>query len=289
MGVESYRPVPEGWDHRDPLAQFLDQAGRWRLLRPDEEVSLARRIERGDQGAKERMINANLRLVVSLARKYGPANQELSLLDLVQEGMLGLIRAVEKFDWRRGNRFSTYATWWIRQAIERGIASKARFVRLPVNVLQRHRRIARVAADLSSRMDRDPTDEEVARAADVSVAQVEEAHAAAGAVVSLDRPVGEDGDSTLGDLLPSSAPGPADVTNLRLRAQAVHRAVGALPERDRAIVRLRYGIGGETPHSLKEIGERLSLTPERVRQIEAAALARLATAHELSGAAEAAA
>jgi RNA polymerase primary sigma factor len=283
MGAESYRPVLEGWEQRDPLSRFLDQAGRWRLLRPDEEISLARRIERGDQDAKEHMINANLRLVVSLARKYGPANQELSLFDLVQEGMLGLIRAVEKFDWRRGNRFSTYATWWIRQAIERGIAAKARFVRLPVNVLQRHRRIARAAADLSSRMDRDPTDEEVARAAGVSVAHVEEAHTAAGAVVSLDRPVGEDGESTLGDLLPSAAPGPADVTDLHLRQQAVHRAVRTLPERDRVVVRLRYGIDGETPHSLKEIGERLALTPERVRQIEAAALARLASARELDG------
>jgi RNA polymerase primary sigma factor len=289
MGVESYRPAPDDWGPRDPLAHFLDQAGRWRLLRPDEEISLARRIERGDQDAKEHMINANLRLVVSLARKYGPANQELTLLDLVQEGMFGLIRAVEKFDWRRGNRFSTYATWWIRQAIERGIASKARLVRLPVNVLQRHRRIARAAADLSSRMDREPTDEEVARAAGVTVAHVEEAHTADGPVVSLDRPVGEDGHSTLADMLPSSAPGPADLADVRLRAQAVHRAVRALPERDRVVVRLRYGIGGEAPQSLKEIGERLSLTPERVRQIEAAALARLATARELSGAAEAAA
>jgi RNA polymerase primary sigma factor len=283
MGEESYRPVFDEREHLDPLALFLEQAGRWRLLRPHEEVSLARRIERGDQSAKERMINSNLRLVVSLARKYGPAHQGLSLLDLVQEGMLGLIRAVEKFDWRRGNRFSTYATWWIRQAIERGIAGKARHVRLPVNVIQRHRRIARVGADLSSRLDRDPTDEEVAEAADVSVAHVEEAHAAARAVASLDRPVGEDGDSTLGDLLPSPAPGPDDVVDGRLREAAVHRAVHTLPAHDRVIVRMRYGIDGEAPRSLKEIGELLELTPERVRQIEAAALARLADARELAG------
>src|SRR5262249_31216904 len=152
-GVESYRPAPGRESELDPLALLLDQAGRWRLLRPDEERSLARAVERGDQAAKERMINANLRLVVSLARRYAPARAEMGLLDLIQEGMFGLIRAVEKFDWRRGFRFSTYATWWIRQAIERGIASKARHVRLPVNVIQRHRRIARVAQDLTLKLD----------------------------------------------------------------------------------------------------------------------------------------
>jgi RNA polymerase primary sigma factor len=213
---------------------------------------------------------------VSLARRYAPAHRELALLDLVQEGMLGLIRAVEKFDWRRGNRFSTYATWWIRQAIERGIAGKARPVRLPVNVIQRHRRIARVMVDLLARLDRDPTAEEIARAADVSVGHVHEAQAAARTVASLDRPVGEDGDSTLGDLLPSADPGPADVVDDLVRDAAVRQAVHTLPERDRMVVGLRYGIGGETPRSLKEIGQLLSLTPERVRQIEAAALARLA-------------
>ena len=287
MGEASYRPVFDEREHLDPLALFLDQAGRWRLLRPHEELRLARRIERGDQAAKERMINANLRLVVSLARRYRPTNQELALLDLVQEGMLGLIRAVEKFDWRRGNRFSTYATWWIRQAIERGIAGKARPVRLPVNVLQRNRRIARVGADLSSQLDHDPTDEEVASAAGVSVTHVEEAHQAARTVTSLDRPVGEDGDGTLGDLLPSPAPGPDDVVDGLFREAAVRRAVRTLPERDRVVVRMRYGIGGEVPRSLKEIGEMLKLTPERVRQIEAAALARLADTRELTGVAAA--
>jgi RNA polymerase primary sigma factor len=287
-GEESYRPVPAEREELDPLSLFLDQAGRWRLLRPDEELMLARRIERGDQAAKERMINANLRLVVSVARKYGPANQELGLLDLVQEGVLGLIRAVEKFDWRRGNRFSTYATWWIRQAIERGIASKARQVRLPVNVLQRHRRIAKVGDELARRLDRDPTDEELAEAADVSVAHVREARTASRSVTSLDRPVGEDGENTLGDLIPSPSPGPDDVVDDRLLRAAVHRAVRTLPERDRVIVRLRYGIGGDTPRSLKEIGELLALTPERVRQIEAAALARLKSLRELAGVLEAA-
>jgi RNA polymerase primary sigma factor len=287
-GEESHRPVPHEREELDPLALFLDQAGRWRLLRPTEELSLARRIERGDQAAKERMINSNLRLVVSVARKYGPANQELGLLDLIQEGMLGLIRAVEKFDWRRGNRFSTYATWWIRQAIERGIASKARHVRLPVNVIQRHRRIARVGEDLARRLDRDPTDQELAQAASVSLAHVREARAAARSVASLDRPVGEDGENTLGDLIPSPGPGPDDVVDDRLRRAAVRRAVRRLPERDRVIVRLRYGIDGDAPRSLKEIGELLRLTPERVRQIEAAALARLKSARELAGVLEAA-
>ena len=286
MGEESYRPALEGVTELDPLALFLDQAGRWRLLRPAEERALARAIERGDQAAKERMINANLRLVVSLARRYQGAG--LPLPDLIQDGATGLIRAVEKFDWRRGNRFSTYATWWIRQAIERGIASKARHVRLPVNVIQRHRRIARVGEDLARRLDRDPTDQELAQAASVSVAHVREARAAARSVASLDRPVGEDGENTLGDLIPSPGPGPDDVVDDRLRRAAVRRAVRRLPERDRVIVRLRYGIDGDAPRSLKEIGELLRLTPERVRQIEAAALARLKSARELAGVLEAA-
>jgi RNA polymerase primary sigma factor len=285
-GEESYGPAPS--EELDALSLFLDQVGRWRLLRPDEERSLSQRIERGDQAAKERMINANLRLVVSLARRYAPANQELSLLDLIQEGMFGLIRAVEKFDWRRGHRFSTYATWWIRQAIERGIASKARQVRLPVNVLQRHRRIARIAAELALRLDREPTEAELADAADVRIAHVQEARAASRAVASLDRPVGEEGDRTLGDLLPSEAPEPDDLIDRKLRRAAVRRAIRTLPERDRAVVRLRYGIGGIAPRSLKEIGGLLGLTPERVRQIEAAALDRLAHTGEMAGVSEAA-
>jgi RNA polymerase primary sigma factor len=285
-GEESYGPAPP--EELDALSLFLDQVGRWRLLRPDEERSLSQRIERGDQAAKERMINANLRLVVSLARRYAPANQELSLLDLIQEGMFGLIRAVEKFDWRRGHRFSTYATWWIRQAIERGIASKARQVRLPVNVLQRHRRIARIAAELALRLDREPTEAELADAADVRIAHVQEARAASRAVASLDRPVGEEGDRTLGDLLPSEAPEPDDLIDRKLRRAAVRRAIRTLPERDRAVVRLRYGIGGIAPRSLKEIGGLLGLTPERVRQIEAAALDRLAHTGEMAGVSEAA-
>jgi RNA polymerase primary sigma factor len=280
-GEESYRPAFGRGGEFDPLALFLDQVGRWRLLRPAEELDLARRIERGDQAAKDRMIHANLRLVVSLARRYAPANQELGLLDLIQEGMLGLIRAVEKFDWRRGHRFSTYATWWIRQAIERGIAGKARHVRLPVNVLQRHRRIARIAEDLGRRLDHDPSERELAEAAEVSLAHVREARAAARSVASLDRPVGEDGDITLGDLLPSEAPSPDDVLDRNLRRAAVRRAVDTLPERDREIVCLRYGID-VAPRSLKEIGGVLGLTPERVRQIEAAALDRLASTHDLA-------
>jgi RNA polymerase primary sigma factor len=284
MGEESYRPALEGVTALDSMAVFLDQAGRWRLLRPAEEQALARAIERGDQAAKERMINANLRLVVSLARRYAPANPDFGLPDLIQEGMLGLIRAVEKFDWRRGYRFSTYATWWIRQAIERGIAGKARHVRLPVNVIQRHRRIARVGEDLARQLDRDPDEAELAAAADVTIAQVREARQASRSVTSLDRPVGEDGDGTLGDLLPSDAPGPDDEVHRHLRDAAVRRAVGTLPARDREIVRLRYGIDGARPRSLKEIGGILGLTPERVRQIEAAALTRLAEVRELHAA-----
>src|SRR3954462_3476721 len=281
------RPINDSGDG-DALQLFLNRIGQYRLLRPAEELELSRRIEQGDLAAKDRMICANLRLVVAVARQYAPASQGVPFLDLVQEGMLGLIRAVEKFDWRRGNRFSTYATWWIRQAIERGIAGKARHVRLPVNVIQRHRRIARVGEDLARSLDRDPTDQELAQAAGVSVAHVREARAAARSVASLDRPVGEDGENTLGDLIPSPGPGPDDVVDDRLRRAAVRRAVHRLPERDRVIVRLRYGIDGDAPRSLKEIGELLRLTPERVRQIEAAALARLKTARELAGVLEAA-
>jgi RNA polymerase primary sigma factor len=263
----------------DTLQLFLNEIGRHRLLTPDEELELARRIERGDLTAKERMINANLRLVVSIAKKY--QGSELTLLDLIQEGILGLIRAVEKFDWRRGYRFSTYATWWIRQAVERGMDAKARTIKLPINLVRAQRRVARAENVLALKLDRAPTDAEVAAEADISVADLHSLRDAARTVTSLDRPLGEEEDASFGDLLPADAPGPEDVVHISLREQALRHALGELPERERTVLALRYGIDGGEPTPLREIGRRLGITPERVRQIESKALGRLGRMREL--------
>jgi RNA polymerase primary sigma factor len=263
----------------DALQLFLNEIGRYRLLTPAEEIDLARRIERGDSAAKERMINANLRLVVSVAKRY--QSSELALLDLIQEGILGLMRAVEKFDWRRGFRFSTYATWWIRQAVERGIVNKARTIRLPVNVAQRERRIARAEQELRTRLDREPTDAEVAEAAALPVEQVAEGRGAARTVVSLDRPVGEEGDASFGDMLASDDPAPEEEVEVSLRAETLRALVTRLPEREREVIELRYGLRDGEPRPLPAIGRQLGVTPQRVRQIEARALTRLSKEREL--------
>ena len=257
----------------DALQLFLNEIGRHRLLTPAEEIELAKRIERGDLEAKDRMINANLRLVVSIAKKY--QGTELTLLDLIQEGILGLIRAVEKFDWRRGYRFSTYATWWIRQAVERGMDAKARTIKLPINLVRNQRKLARAENTLALRLDRPPTEAELAAEAEISIAELRALRDAARAVTSLDRPLGEEEDAAFGDLLPAEGPGPEDVVHLSLRRQALHRALEELPDRERTVVRLRYGIDGGEPTPLREIGRRLGITPERVRQIESKALGRL--------------
>jgi RNA polymerase primary sigma factor len=263
----------------DTLQLFLNEIGRHRLLTPDEEIELARRIERGDLVAKERMINANLRLVVSIAKKY--QGSELTLLDLIQEGILGLIRAVEKFDWRRGYRFSTYATWWIRQAVERGMDAKARTIKLPINLVRTQRKVARAENALSLRLDRPPTDAEVAAEAQISVEDLNALRDAARTVTSLDRPLGEEEDASFGDLLPAEGPGPEDVVHISLREQALRHALAELPERERTVLALRYGIDGGEPTPLREIGRRLGITPERVRQIESKALGRLGRMREL--------
>jgi len=263
----------------DTLQLFLNEIGRHRLLTPDEEIDLARRIERGDLAAKERMINANLRLVVSIAKKY--QGSELTLLDLIQEGILGLIRAVEKFDWRRGYRFSTYATWWIRQAVERGMDAKARTIKLPINLVRAQRKVARAENALSVKLDRAPTDGEVAAEAQISVEDLHALRDAARTVTSLDRPLGEEDDASFGDLLPADAPGPEDEVHISLREQALRHALNELPERERTVVALRYGIDGGEPTPLREIGRRLGITPERVRQIESKALGRLGRMREL--------
>ncbi len=263
----------------DALQLFLNEIRRYPLLTASEEIELAKRIEAGDLEAKERMINSNLRLVVSIAKKY--QGQELSLLDLIQEGIFGLIRASEKFDWRKGYKFSTYATFWIRQAIQRGLANKARTIRIPVHIGQRERKIVRAERELQAKLGREPSDAEVAAAAELPLEQVEEVREAARAVTSLDRPVGEEGETALGDLLESGAPPPDEEVQVSLAEETLRRTIELLPEQERNVIRLRYGMGGQDPKPLRETGRQLGLSAERVRQLESKALKRLATAREL--------
>jgi RNA polymerase primary sigma factor len=270
----------------DAMQLFLNEVRRHPLLSAEDEVRLSKRVEQGDKEAKDQMINSNLRLVVSLAKKY--QGNDLPLLDLIQEGILGLIRAVEKFDWRRGYKFSTYATFWIRQAIQRGIANKARTIRIPVHIGQRERKVARVERELHNRLGRTPTDEEVAKEAEIEVEDIEEIRDAARAVTSLDRPIGEEGDASFGDIMPSDDPEPEEEVEVSLRSEALHRALDHLPDREREVVKLRFGVNGNDPTPLRETGRRMGLSPERVRQIEAKALKRLAATREMEGLSEAA-
>jgi RNA polymerase primary sigma factor len=265
----------------DALRLFLNEISRHDLLSAEEEVELAKRIERGDNDAKTQMVNSNLRLVVALAKRY-PTN-ELALLDLIQEGVLGLMRAAEKFDWRRGYKFSTYATWWIRQAIERGLQNKARAIRVPVHVLQRERRIDRVERDLVMRCGRPPTDEELSQAAQISPKQVREAREAPRTVTSLDRPVGEDEETTLGELLQADdALEPAETVELSLRTETVQQAVSELPERHRLVLKLRYGLDGDiAPKSIQDVTRLLDMSVREVRRVEAEGLARLSRMREM--------
>jgi RNA polymerase primary sigma factor len=268
----------------DALQLFLNEVSRHRLLTAEEEVSLAKRIERGDQAAKERMINSNLRLVVSLAKKYQAS--QLSLLDLIQEGILGLIRAAEKFDWRRGYKFSTYATWWIRQAIERGIANKSRTIRMPVHILQRERKLERAERELATELGRPPTEEEIAERAEVAASQVQELRDAARVLTSLDRPVGEQEETTLGELFESGDPEVEETVEVSLREEAVRRAVAELPDTEREVVRLRYGLNGDPgPKSIEEVVRTLDMSRENVKRVESQALRRLARMRELGEAA----
>jgi RNA polymerase primary sigma factor len=265
----------------DALQLFLNEAGKYKLLTAAEEVELAKRIERGDKEAKDLMINSNLRLVVSIAKKY--QGHGISLLDLIQEGIIGLIRAVEKFDWRRGYKFSTYATWWIRQAVQRGVANKSRTIRIPVHIVEREQKISRAERELTAKLERPPTDEEVAKQTKLSLKHVQEVRSAARAVTSLDKPVGAEGDARFGDLIAGEEAEPSEEVHVSLAERAVRKAVDTLPEREREVVKLRYGMNGDRdPQSLEEIGRRLGITRERVRQIEAQALARLAERREVA-------
>src|SRR4051794_38918764 len=270
----------------DAMQLFLNEVRRHPLLTAADEVRLSKLVEQGDKDAKDQMINSNLRLVVSLAKKY--QGNDLPLLDLIQEGILGLIRAVEKFDWRRGYKFPTYATFWIRQAIQRGIANKARTIRIPVHIGQRERKVARVERELHSSLGRPPTDEEVAKEAEISVDDIEEIRDAARAATSLDEPIGEEGEAAFGDIMPSDDPEPEEEVEYSLRSEALHRALDELPDREREVVKLRFGVNGNDPTPLRETGRRMGLSPERVRQLEAKALKRLAATREMEGLSEAA-
>jgi RNA polymerase primary sigma factor len=263
----------------DSLQLFLNEAGRYPLLTAAEEVDLAKKIERGDVEAKNRMINSNLRLVVSIAKKY--QGHGLSLLDLIQEGVIGLIRAVEKFDWRRGYKFSTYATWWIRQAVQRGVANKSRTIRIPVHIADREQKIGRAERELMAKLGRPPTDEEVSEASKISLKHLNEVRQAARAVTSLDKPLGDDNDASIGDLVGVAEGGVEEEVEVSLTETTLHRALANLPDREQTVLTLRYGLGREEPQSLEEIGRRLGITRERVRQIEATALERLAVSREI--------
>jgi RNA polymerase primary sigma factor len=269
----------------DALRLFLDEIGQYPLLTAAEEVDLAKRVEKGDKPAKDQMVNANLRLVVHIAKRY--QHQGLTLLDLIQEGIFGLIRAVEKFDWRRGYKFSTYATWWIRQALQRALQKQAREIHLPVHVAERARRIERVREELAKKLDREPTDSELSAETSLSIRQIMEVRDAARVVASLDQPVGEEGDTSLGEILPGDEEEFTEDINVSLHEDDVRRAVTGLPEPQRSVVRLRYGIGGTEPMSLYRVGRELHMAPRRVRALEEEALTSLAIRRELDALGEA--
>jgi RNA polymerase primary sigma factor len=257
----------------DPLQLFLVEIGRRRLLTAAEEVALAKRIERGDSAAKRRMIESNLRLVVSIAKGYRGLG--VPFLDLIQEGTIGLNRAVEKFDWRRGFKFSTYATWWIRQSVQRAVANNAHVIRVPVHVVERRQKLARVAGRLETQLGREPSLEELAEATGLPVQHVQEALGAAEASVSLNQSVGGDEEGELGDLFADrQAADPIDEADETLQKEGIRRALEALPARERRVLELRFGFEGEQ-WTLDAIGQELNVTRERVRQLETQGLARM--------------
>jgi RNA polymerase primary sigma factor len=270
----------------DPVDQLLRRASQYRLLRPSEELELAKRIERGDLRAKELMINSNLRLVVSIARRYQGLG--LGMSDLVQEGMIGLIRAAEKFDYRKGFRFSTYATLWIRQAIQRGLDNTARTVRLPANVAQQTRKVERVAADLAAKLERDPTSEEIAAETGFEPDEVERLRKLDTKPASLDARVGEDDSASLGELLDSDAPTPEEQVGDDDVSEQIDRALEELPPAERQMIELRFGRSGESPHTTAQAGRRLGVSTAEAQRLEKRALSRLATLERINALHEAA-
>jgi RNA polymerase primary sigma factor len=280
-GESSPRTTSVGVDggSLDSLDLFFRQARNYDLLTAAEEIELSQRIERGDLDAKSQMINANLRLVVAQARRY--QGHGLPLEDLVQEGMLGLIRAVEKFDWRKGFKFSTYGTLWIRQAIQRGLQNSGRTIRVPVHVAQRQVKVRKLEAELNLKLGREPTDEELAAIAELPIEQIHELRELGRGLASLDQPIGEDGESSLGDLLPSDGPAPIEEVAERFRDQQLAEIVSRLPELEREVIALRFGLGGTEPKTVRQTGADLGISAARAGELEARALRRLAADDEL--------
>lgn len=270
----------------DPVDQLLRRAAQYRLLRPHEELELAKRIERGDLRAKDLLINSNLRLVVSIARRYQGLG--LGMSDLVQEGMIGLIRAAEKFDYRKGFRFSTYATLWIRQAIQRGLDNTARTVRLPANVAQQTRKVDRVAADLAAKLERDPTPEEIAAETGFEPDDVERLRKLDARPASLDARVGDEESATLGELLDSNAPTPEEEVGRDDVADQLDRALAELPAEERKVIELRFGRRGEEPHTAAQAGRKLGVSTAEAQRLEQRALSRLARLDRVAALREAA-
>jgi RNA polymerase primary sigma factor len=258
----------------DSLRLYLREIGKVPLLTADQEVSLAKRIERGDMSAKTQMTEANLRLVVSIAKGY--LGRGLSFLDLIQEGSLGLIRAVEKFDYRKGYKFSTYATWWIRQAVTRAIADKARTIRIPVHMVEKLNKVVHIERQLVQRLGREPNAEEIADELEMTPEEVREILRMAQLPVSLEKPIGEEEESALGDFVQDeTAESPFDTAQLSLRREDIESALGALPLRERQVIELRFGLRGGPPRTLEEVGRAFGVTRERIRQIENNTLKKL--------------
>jgi RNA polymerase primary sigma factor len=258
----------------DSLRLYLREIGKVSLLTADQEVSLAKRIERGDMTAKTQMTEANLRLVVSIAKGY--LGRGLSFLDLIQEGSLGLIRAVEKFDYRKGYKFSTYATWWIRQAVTRAIADKARTIRIPVHMVEKLNKVVHIERQLVQRLGREPNADEIADELEMTPEEVREILRMAQLPVSLEKPIGEEEDSSLGDFVQDeAAESPFDTAQLSLRREDIEMALGALPKRERQVIELRFGLHGGPPRTLEEVGRAFGVTRERIRQIENNTLKKL--------------